>query len=740
MSSLNFIQKIAKKTLINCNIVGTHSISVGPALINEISVSILFQNKEFLEELILKTIVDMNSLEYDLFNLIDGYVAMSESQAELWEELKNKVALQYLSSNIYEANKIPSGINISEAFKEKIKEKIEKNEIDKDSIDKISKMIVNNIGNYWLQLTMSALREAGKQELLIYAAEKMQMILKERIKLFNISEEEKNIILQAINQNLKRYIRGGIRYEELAEIYYSIMINVHYTRILSFARIGNYDLQHLNINQIININIKNANQIIKLAQQKYKDNELTSDSNSIFYRMYIIFGKQRTMELIEGKYGEISLSQLETIVNNVNMDNYEIPQLNSEPNHDKYQSALINFLFASGPHDVNANMKKILSGEIASDKMPLARVINEWKLYYDFLGGNVTVSDLMNLMNKLEIILLPNEKEISNTIKLAGLEYKDKIADVYDKMQKRCLASIPKVKGMAGEYEYEILDLVDPIQMNVGYYTNCCFTFGGAAESSLIHACTNEDSRIFVIKKDGKVVAQSWVWRNGNTMCFDNIEVYGVSEKAGSKFWHVYEQASNEILNISQKCETNAKKIQLVTIGMGFTDINLRGKKLQCEKIPLPKNSKLYTDANDQVIVATSNDYKKPLEYDVEAIYQDERQKIIVVDPQQSSTELIEKLNEHINKINYLINPEQFKECNSYQDYTFVMYGFDWFIGITASGEIIKREYSFDERSKLEISNSLQLIREKIKSGELSDNINDVMLDNMIKESTTYGK
>ena len=25
---------------------------------------------------------------------------------------------------------------------------------------------------------------------------------------------------------------------------------------------------------------------------------------------------------------------------------------------------------------------------------------------------------------------------------------------------------------------------------------------------------------------EGNIVAQSWVWRNGNTLCFDNIEVY----------------------------------------------------------------------------------------------------------------------------------------------------------------------------------------------------------------------
>ena len=742
MDNLSFKEKIVLKMLIKNNRLGEHSINIGFSLINKISVSILLSNIQFLEEVILKAITDKNSLEYDIYNFIEdeGVVAMSEDQFEQWEQLKKEITSEYLSSNIYDANNIPREIDITEIFKKNMQEKIENNEIDKNSIDRISKMPVNVLGRYWLPITISLLKESGKRDLLLYAVEKMQTVLINRINQQDISPEEKTIILQSINQNLNRYVRGGIKYEDLVTIYYSIMFNHRYSRIVSLARTGNYGLQHLTVNQIANINLKNAKQIIELAKQRYKDQEFDLNMNSTLYKMYIIFGKQRTIELIEGKYGEISLDNLKIIMNNVDIDNYQIIQMNAEPNYDKYQAALINFLFASGANDINANIKKILSGEISAEQIPLTRLINEWKLYYDFLGGNVTVSDLINLMDTLtEIPILPNEKEIANTIKLAGIEYKEKIAITYAKMQKRTKSQIPKVKGKAGKYEYELLDLVDPIQMNVGYYTDCCFTYGGVSENSLMHACTNEDSRIFVIKQNGKVVAQSWVWRNGNTVCFDNIEVYGVSERAGSKFWHVYEQASNEILEISQTCESEDKKIQLVTIGKGYTDIDLNGKNLVCEKMPLPKEN-LYTDAKEQVIVATSSDYVKPLEYDVEANYQDERMNVIAVDPQQSSERSIDKLNEHIDKINYSIDPQSFKQCNSCDDYTFAVYGSDWFIAITDDGNIVKKEYSFDERSKLEISSALHMIKEKIKSGELNNNINDVILDNIIEEGAAYGK
>lgn len=40
------------------------------------------------------------------------------------------------------------------------------------------------------------------------------------------------------------------------------------------------------------------------------------------------------------------------------------------------------------------------------------------------------------------------------------------------------------------------------------------------------HAMTSNNGKIFVVyNKLGELVAQSWVWRNGNMLCFDNVEV-----------------------------------------------------------------------------------------------------------------------------------------------------------------------------------------------------------------------
>ena len=36
----------------------------------------------------------------------------------------------------------------------------------------------------------------------------------------------------------------------------------------------------------------------------------------------------------------------------------------------------------------------------------------------------------------------------------------------------------------------------------------------------------DKNGRVFVIRDDkGNIVAQSWVWRNKDVLCFDNIEI-----------------------------------------------------------------------------------------------------------------------------------------------------------------------------------------------------------------------
>ena len=69
-----------------------------------------------------------------------------------------------------------------------------------------------------------------------------------------------------------------------------------------------------------------------------------------------------------------------------------------------------------------------------------------------------------------------------------------------------------------------MLDIKDPMAIAVGYMSHCCFTIGGLSDSSLRHSMKSQNGRTFVVHHKGNFVTQSWVWRNGDVVCFDSVE------------------------------------------------------------------------------------------------------------------------------------------------------------------------------------------------------------------------
>jgi len=111
----------------------------------------------------------------------------------------------------------------------------------------------------------------------------------------------------------------------------------------------------------------------------------------------------------------------------------------------------------------------------------------------------------------------------------------------------------------------------------------------------MIHSATSKNGRVFVIKdQDGNVIAQSWVWRNGQVLCFDNIEVPSKAIARGkaegkslaSIIFDLYKKAASDLLiedekiykrlleegKITQEQYQNLR-LTMVTVGLGFNDI-----------------------------------------------------------------------------------------------------------------------------------------------------------------------
>lgn len=82
-----------------------------------------------------------------------------------------------------------------------------------------------------------------------------------------------------------------------------------------------------------------------------------------------------------------------------------------------------------------------------------------------------------------------------------------------------------KYEDIGHEYTLEKLDYNDPTMLSVGLETACCQHLEGVGSSSAEHSYTHPSSAVYVLRKNGSIVAQSWVWRNDNDgVVFDSIE------------------------------------------------------------------------------------------------------------------------------------------------------------------------------------------------------------------------
>ena len=119
-------------------------------------------------------------------------------------------------------------------------------------------------------------------------------------------------------------------------------------------------------------------------------------------------------------------------------------------------------------------------------------------------------------------------EEVAKQSMIAGYSQEDfeKIQELYNEGETREFSSIPRIKGEINGYTYEMLRCDDPLALTIGTLTDCCQAIYGAGETSMEHSVVSPDGRVFCVRdEEGRIVAQSWVWRNKYTICFDNIEI-----------------------------------------------------------------------------------------------------------------------------------------------------------------------------------------------------------------------
>lgn len=289
----------------------------------------------------------------------------------------------------------------------------------------------------------------------------------------------------------------------------------------------------------------------------------------------------------------------------------------------------------------NENIEKILSNpEYAKDIATIQRQFKD--IARTNAGRRLTLEVAQDYIRSIAY----NDIEVGNEgvaeqAKIAGYSQKDfeAIQTLYNEGETREFSSIPRIQGKTNRYTYEMLRCDDPLALTIGTLTDCCQEIHGAGQTSMEHSVVSPDGRVFCVKdNEGRLVAQSWFWRNQYTGCFDNIEIpdrifelYKKEHPDGGKkglttdVLEVYKKAAQDLMKedkrVYQELLENGTITQeqydslllgKVTIGLGYNDIadaiktdetihqeNDNVAVKGTERLPNP-----YTDAKTQYTIA----------------------------------------------------------------------------------------------------------------------------------------
>ncbi|MFL1706631.1 hypothetical protein ACHJH3_06445 [Campylobacter sp. MOP7] len=154
------------------------------------------------------------------------------------------------------------------------------------------------------------------------------------------------------------------------------------------------------------------------------------------------------------------------------------------------------------------------------------------------------------------------------------------------------------------KYAFEFIDAGVPDSYFVGLDTDCCQHLHSAGKSCVeFMAHHPEISGIFRVIKNGKTVAQSFVWfhEQAGVVCCDNIEILGGEMR--DEIWKAYCEYARILYRYAPMFGYNK-----VTVGLGCNDLrglsNLPHEKKPALLAQVPGGESTYSDARSQVILA----------------------------------------------------------------------------------------------------------------------------------------
>lgn len=546
-----------------------------------------------------------------------------------------------------------------------------------------------------------------------------------------------NFIMFLKNQNIINNIENN-NFKEIEKMFYRIVkgksITILYElssieEITIFNRLGQIDfkVEDFTIEQLENYNVKQHKQLCKKFE---KNNWYFKSYKQLILKLMLMVGFNNTRALLEIND---TLPVLEHLVGNVDVKNVKL----DEQHNPILNMKLMNLLFSDKDY---SKMKEILSNKDNDLYKYFPRMFNEWKVIV-MNNKDKSLKMIIDFLKSDEISLPPKYYRLEGLFKFIGCNNRnvDETLLLHDQMLTRVSSTIPRITGTKDEYSYEILRLDDMEALTVGNKTDCCFTVLGNGYSCLKHSLTSSNGRILVVKKGNEILAHSWIWRNGNLLCLDNIEI---SKKINSvDFLDIYLQVADELIKTSYQSEGIEHCIKNITIG--FTNFDKQIKGIEQYPCLIAKNCNLedkdfgsrlgsnrqFVDVLPQPIEEVEYSDSKDVQYLIKGngifnleqsyfVYQDERKDIMYYSEDKPYDEdYIKVMNERVNALRY-IKAEKDNTLDSYkaidvENLKEVYCNDDWYVINSANGDIETFNNSSDERSNNEI-NSISLKYEKV--------------------------
>lgn len=625
---------------------------------------------------------------------------------------------------------------IKKRLKKKVIKDLEKNNYDYDMLFENINVRFEPIYYYYIQILVEYLED--KEE---YKNKFFEFLMK-KIVPDEINEEYYNILKTSLYYKV---VNNEIKRDDYSKLL-SQATNNKTAFFLKFNvalwRMDN--LEKLSLDNILKINVKHINQIIKCLNTLYEDEPSIIYSQAI--KLYMVFGLEKACKILNGDYGKIDYLFY------TNLNKIDIGKLHLRKEGKKFipsvNEEFINFMFAKENDNHFRNMLNNHNSLL-------------YKYWYYFYNNYNEIKERCHnqiTLKKLDIILLeltpskelgkvaPNnykfeENDILNDICLGNKTFKsnrevyEESLKIYSQMKNRIESSIPYVKGTCSNgYKYEMMKLNDPIVFSLGYKSNCCFRVFDNGDKHLRHAALCRNGRILIIyDKNNEYKAFVPLKRNGEVLIANSIECQ--HKQKDVKTIKAFITAIDNIITSTKEQDS----INLVCIG---TEAYTRPegetfpRYLQTPTI-VEKDNPTYrnTDCYHKKLTIV---YKNPdislndlNLYNPTVTYIDPRNTIRSVDFSKRNNVDIDNALKVINSVRYTnIDDSEKEKYSEIKEYgiNYAVYNDDWYLFVDKNNEIYGEYIDIDSRAQKEIS---------IAYEELKQEFN---IDTNVKEFIKYKK